>query len=506
MQMYRMTSDVSRSTSPVYSSTIRTHVTMKQSVDITTFIYLLILFYNMNDGYCSTAELTCPDLAYIEKSALINCLTSEPFTSLQYLGPGDFLGPQCSSTLCIDAEGYNASVTNTTSSSLGILNVQPRHAGQWKCNILQHGPSASCTLVITKTPICSITSKEDTNVLAQDQELTLTVGIQDYYCSTALNFSLQTGNVTTLLTKADSVASVTHNTSSVTLNVTDSHLGVVRLVFSCHHKQTSLTCDGVSELMTQTCSISSDKDTDRLGLNEELTLSVDIIVYNCPVASIFTLQTGNVQHLLNVSSAGTGIDRATQTFHVTKTHLGGVRVMFNCQQKHWNLTCAGITKLKNVGLATASTIIIAACVVGAIVFLIIVVIIILFLVKRKQQVTGSPDTHTYDNVDVTVEGKRREADKYPSSEDTEHQAEDNAVVGLGGSAGNYQQGSELRINPVYIPTTVGDRLSTTGTSTETGGDHLHPESRGEYVALDRNLDQPSNSYEHLRLYEQIANI
>ncbi|XP_071094563.1 uncharacterized protein [Haliotis cracherodii] len=277
MQMYRMASDVSRSTCPVYSSTIRTHVTMKQSVDITTFIYLLILFYNMNGGYCSTAELTCPDLAYIEKFAVINCLTSEPFTSLQYLGPGGFLGPQCSSTICIDADGYNASVTNKTSSSLRILNVQPGHAGQWKCNILQHGPSASCTLVIAKTPNCNITSKEDTDVLSQYQALTLTVDIQDYYCSTALNFSLQTGNVTTLLTKADFVANVTHNTSSVTLNVTDSHLGIVGLVFSCHNYKWNLTCEGVTKLETKTAAVPG---------NVGLTTASTLIIAACVVVAI----------------------------------------------------------------------------------------------------------------------------------------------------------------------------------------------------------------------------
>ncbi|XP_071094566.1 uncharacterized protein [Haliotis cracherodii] len=458
-----------------------------------------------------TVRLLCPDISYLGVSAQLTCLTSEPFTNHIYAGPGNLKAPTCETSLsgCTTVKGFNASIINATHTDLRIVNVEQPHAGTWTCEDGASSESASCNLQVAKTPTCSITSQEDTDVLAQYQALTLTVDMQDYYCSKALTFSLQTGNVTTLLMEADSVASVTHNTSSVTLNVTDSHLGIVGLMFSCHNSQWNLTCDGVTELKTPTCSISSDKDTDKLVLYEELPLSVDIIGYNCPVASNFTLQTGIVHQLLNVSGAGAGIDRATPTFHVTKTHLGGVRLIFNCQQKHWNLTCDGITKLQTKtpdGLVTASTPIIAAGVVGATVFLIIVVIIIVFLVKRKQQVTGSPDTHTYDNVDVTVEGKRREADRYPSSEDTVHQAEDNAVVGFGGSAGNYQQGSELRINPVYIPTTVADRLSTTGTSTETSGDHLHPESRGEYVALDRNLDQPSNSYEHLRLYEQIANI
>lgn len=36
-----------------------------------------------------------------------------------------------------------------------------------------------------------------------------------------------------------------------------------------------------------------------------------------------------------------------------------------------------------------------------------------------------------------------------------------------------------------------------------GGDYLHSERRGEYVALDRHVVQHSNIYEHLRTYEKL---
>ncbi|XP_048242939.1 uncharacterized protein LOC124150169 [Haliotis rufescens] len=450
-----------------------------------------------------SAILICPNLSYLETVVQLICTGGGVLHS--YINPRGVDVAQCplSGGPC-DPLDAPVTVINSTQTIFNIPSVQIKDVGTWSCKPGREAPG-TCNLTAAKTPTCNITSKEDTDDLAQYQELTLTVDIQDYYCSTALTFSLQTGNVTTLLMEADSVASVSHNTFSVTMNVTASHLGVVGLVFNCHNSQLNLTCDGLTELKTPTCSISSDKDTDRLALNEELTLSVDIIGYNCPVASNFTLQTGNVQQLLNVSSAGAGIDRATPTFHVTKTHLGAVRLIFHCQQKHWNLTCDGITKLQtktaalpeNDGPATASTPIIAACVVVAIVCFIIAVIIIVFLVKRKQ-------------------GKRRVAAGYPTSDHTVHQAEDNVVVGSGGSAsGDDQQGPGLRINPVYIPTTVGGSLEsyngtvTTGTSTETGvmdGDYLHPEVMGNYLALDRNAVQPTNIYEHLRIYEQIANM
>ncbi|XP_048242965.1 uncharacterized protein LOC125375944 [Haliotis rufescens] len=337
----------------------------------------------LTQSLCVSTGFICPNLSYLDSSVQLICTGGS--ISHKYINPRGVDVAQCpliKDRPCTPANA-SASVISSTQTVFNVMAVTTKDAGTWSCDFGVN-EVVTCNLTVAKTPSCSITSKEDTDVLAQYQELTLTVDIQNYYCSTALTFSLQTGNVTTLLIEADSVASVTHNTSSVTLNVMDSHLGIVRLIFNCHNSQWNLTCDGVIELKTPTCSITSDKDNDRLALNEELTLSVNIIGYNCPVVSNFTLQTGNVQQLLNVSGAGAVIDRATQTFHVTKTHLGGVRLMFNCQQTHWNLTCAGITKLQNVGLATASTIIMVACIVGAIVFLIIVVIIIVFLVKRKQ--------------------------------------------------------------------------------------------------------------------------
>ncbi|XP_046544613.1 uncharacterized protein LOC124254803 isoform X2 [Haliotis rubra] len=217
---------------------------------------------------------------------------------------------------------------------------------------------------VSETPTCSITSKEDTDVLVQYQDLALTVDVRDYYCSTANNVSLQTGDVTTLLMEADSVPNVSDNTSSVTLNVTDSHLAP----------------------RTPTCDITSDKDTETLTLQEEVTLTVNITAYYdirgsyCSAESNFTLQTGDVKQILNVGDQGL----QPVTFNVTKTHLGGVRLVFNCQDDHRNLSCDGVTELNNKmkardEVATSSIPIIITAVVVSLVSIVIIV----FVVKRK---------------------------------------------------------------------------------------------------------------------------
>ncbi|XP_048242971.1 uncharacterized protein LOC125375945 [Haliotis rufescens] len=246
---------------------------------------------------CVSTILICPNLSYLETVVQLICTGGGILHS--YISPRGVEVAQCSlfGGPC-DPSDAPVTVINNTQTIFNIPSVQLKDVGTWSCKPGRGAPG-TCNLTAAKKPTCSIISQEDTDVLAQCQELTLTVDIQDYYCSTAFTFSLQTGNVTTLLMEADSVASVTHNTSSVTLNVTDSHLGVVRLMFSCHNSQWNLTCNGVTELIPKTpaCKITSDKDTETLTLYEEVTLTVDIAAFYdirgsyCSVDSNFTIQT-----------------------------------------------------------------------------------------------------------------------------------------------------------------------------------------------------------------------
>ncbi|XP_071094559.1 uncharacterized protein [Haliotis cracherodii] len=225
--------------------------------------------------------------------------------------------------------------------------------------------------------------------------------------------TLQVGSVTLPLNMylPEAVTEPTNRNFTISINVTESHFGDVELIFLCNDHQLNVSHESVTKLQqndsnkvsvpkTPTCNITSDKDTETLTLYEEVTLTVDIAAnYDirgsyCSVDSNFTLQTGDVTQLLNVAGTEADHDLSPITFNVTKTHLGGVRLILNCQHKHSNLTCHGVTELNNktktaavpgnAGLYTVSTPIIAASAVGAIVCFINAVIIIMFLVKRKQ--------------------------------------------------------------------------------------------------------------------------
>ncbi|XP_067676972.1 uncharacterized protein [Haliotis asinina] len=347
-------------------------------------------FLLLTQSLCVSAVFICSHSNYLGSSGQLICVGA----SLEhvYFNPSGNGVAECKmSNGSCTTRNVSASVINSTHSVLNISHVETTDAGEWSCTAGIDG-GGKCILTIVKTPTCSITSKQNTNSLVQYQDLSLTVDVRDYYCSTAHNISLQTGNVTTLLTEADSVPSVTDNTSSVTLNVTDSHLGKVGLVFRCDSSQWTIECAGVTKFAPKKpeCNITSDNDTEVLTLHEEVTLTVDVTAYYdirgsyCSADSNFTLQTGDVSQLLHAGDQGL----SPITFNVTETHLGGVRLVFNCQVQHWNLSCGGVTRLNNNEkpldqVATSSVLIISASVVGSLVLIVVVAIVIVFVVKRK---------------------------------------------------------------------------------------------------------------------------
>ncbi|XP_067676966.1 uncharacterized protein [Haliotis asinina] len=296
-----------------------------------------------------SALLTCSHSNYLGSFGQLIC--GGEGRAHTYTNPNGDVAAECGlKDRSCDTQDVSASVINNTLSALNISRVETADAGEWSCTAGTDG-GGKCILTVVKTPTCSITSKQDTNSLVQYQDLSLTVDVRDYYCSTAHSISLQTGNVTTLLMEADSVPRVTDNTSLVTLNVTDSFLGKVALVFRCDSSQWSIECAGVTKFAPKKteCNITSDKDTDILTLHEEVSLTVDITAYYdiqgsyCSADSNFTLQTGDVSQLLHAGDQGL----SPITFNVTETHLGGVRLVFNCQVQHWDLSCGGVTRLNN---------------------------------------------------------------------------------------------------------------------------------------------------------------
>ncbi|XP_067676951.1 uncharacterized protein [Haliotis asinina] len=342
----------------------------------------------LTQSLCVSSLLICSDSNYLGFFGQLIC-AGESSVHV-YTNPSGNTVARCAlSGGSCDTRNVSASGINATHTVLNISRVETTDAGEWSCAFgIQNVDK--CILTVVNTPTCSIVSKQNTNSLVQYQNLSLTVDVRDYYCSTAHNISLQTGNVTTLLMEADSVPSVTDNTSSVTLNVTDSHLGKVGLVFRCDSSQWSIECAGVTKFAPKKpkCDITSDKDTELLTLHEEVRLTVDITAYydiQGSYRSNFTLQTGDVSQLLHVGDQGL----SPITFNVTETHLGGIRLVFNCQVQHWNLSCGGVTRLNNKRnpldqVATSSVLIISASVVGSLVLIVVVVaIVIVFVVKRK---------------------------------------------------------------------------------------------------------------------------
>ncbi|XP_046378048.2 uncharacterized protein LOC124150168 [Haliotis rufescens] len=175
----------------------------------------------------------------------------------------------------------------------------------------------------------------------------------------------------------------------------------------------------------------------------------------------------------------------TISINVTESHFGDVELIFLCNGQQLNVSHRSVTQLQQSTSTTVSgtnvpttqsvgapsteippkdvsTLLIVAAGVTSAVIIILIITIACCCCSCRKKVTRSADKHAHDDVVVTLsQGKR-------------NQAEDNVVIGPGGSA--------------------------------SGGDNLHPETRGEYVALDRNAVQPSNIYEQLGTYEEIGNM
>ncbi|XP_048242934.1 uncharacterized protein LOC124150139 [Haliotis rufescens] len=272
------------------------------------------------------------------------------------------------------------------------------------------------------------------------------------------------------------------NATHTTLTIGRVHLSDAG-TWKCNTGSGEATCH-LSVASIPACQITSPRDTSSLRIGEDLLLNISTPRYYCSDAVPLLLMMGkNDITLFNETVNDTTKEYFVVKQRMTASHFGIVKLFFECGNFRQALLCEGVQLLSleyDNSFCSDETGSRAAIVMG--IFIIIIVVIgILILVK---------------NLRSKNDGWNR------------NQTEDNVVVGPGGSAsGTDQQGPGLRINPAYVPTTADDRIVTTGTSTETGvmgGENLHPETRGEYVALDRNAVQPSNIYEHLGTYEEIG--
>ncbi|XP_046555315.1 uncharacterized protein LOC124264613 [Haliotis rubra] len=197
-----------------------------------------------------TTSINCPDISYLGVPTDITCITSVPFTTVEYRRPSQVIFPQCSapSLSCTSVEGYTASLHNNTYTTLTVRNVQPQHDGQWTCAVAgaaEISSEASCSLFIANVPQCQIRSDQNTDKLILHEELSLTVDIQEYYCSAQYTFLLLVGEDNVQLPISEPMNISTSTIANTTVNITASSLGGVRLAFRCHGEQQNLSCGGI---------------------------------------------------------------------------------------------------------------------------------------------------------------------------------------------------------------------------------------------------------------------
>ncbi|XP_071094548.1 uncharacterized protein [Haliotis cracherodii] len=263
--------------------------------------------------------------------------------------------------------------------------------------------------------------------------------------------------------------------------------------------------------------ITSDVGADSLNLGDRISLTVDIRDSHCSEVNNLTLQVGSVTHTICNTVRNATIKNLTQTvpINVTQTDFRDVKLVFVCGHHQWNITPEGVNELQQSKTNVQTTIDTGAVSVGSTptptddskllivaagasltVGVIIIITIVCCCYRCRKQV-NSAETH---------ESNLPFAPPYISA-----LRSGNVGSATAKAVPLEQEVAGLRINPVYIGSHAHvmerqlDSAAQADPSTRLGGGD-YPETRGEYVGLDRNAAQLSNIYEHLTSYEQIGNL
>ncbi|XP_071095603.1 uncharacterized protein [Haliotis cracherodii] len=214
---------------------------MKSS--ISRLVRVLYVLANLTKHVAdSTVEIQCPVESYLNETTSLTCSTSQAYSNIIYKAPTGN-SPQCSQTGCTPVSGFQADIINSSCTQLTILSVQQRHAGQWGCADGDNNFEYSKLVVAEKNATCSITV--DTCPVLLHGKISLTVTIQNYYCSVASNVSLLVGSIRETLSTALHVTCPTNITSTKEINMTKAHFGNVQLELICKGKET-IFCEGIT--------------------------------------------------------------------------------------------------------------------------------------------------------------------------------------------------------------------------------------------------------------------
>ncbi|XP_071111171.1 uncharacterized protein [Haliotis cracherodii] len=186
----------------------------------------------------------------------------------------DSLEPGAQLTLTVDITGYychreagfdlttgavtealimKQNVSDVSNSTLNTtFNVDITRLGDVSINFMcERSWTLQCGGVenlLKSPPQCNISSDMDTNALESGTNLTLTVDIQNYYCSQQAGFTLTTGAVTHTLLEKQTMDNISDSALISSLIVTANRFGDVSVNFVCGNNTETLTCGGIVNL------------------------------------------------------------------------------------------------------------------------------------------------------------------------------------------------------------------------------------------------------------------
>ncbi|XP_046545382.1 uncharacterized protein LOC124255494 isoform X2 [Haliotis rubra] len=157
------------------------------------------------------------------------------------------------------------------------FNIDVRRLGDVKLNFqCDRSRTLTCTGVqrlMKSPPQCNISSDVNTNALQLGSNLTLTLGLRNYYCHRHSGSDITTGSITDVLMQNQTTSNITDTDLATSFVVTSDHLGNVSVTFTCDTTTKTLECGGVDRLTeaTSTTTLPTSSEESTLTSEEPMT-------------------------------------------------------------------------------------------------------------------------------------------------------------------------------------------------------------------------------------------
>ncbi|XP_046545800.1 uncharacterized protein LOC124255897 isoform X2 [Haliotis rubra] len=334
----------------------------------------------------STTELICPQISELGSVVTLTCIGAGAAHAHAYSTPGGNTAASCDlrDGQCIDFGNFKSAVLNASHSVLTIPRALKTHAGVWKCvndadsttpptcNVviegpgpmeeLRYGPLTTVSMLKTIATVYSTTELICPQISELGSVVTLTcIGAGAAH---AHAYSTPGGNTAASCDLRDGQCIDFGNFKSAVLNASHSVLTIPRAlkthagVWKCVNGTDSTTPPTCNVVIAKgpSCTMTGDRNTSALRVDDVITLTVNINDYFSTELARIALVVGNI-HIISISKFVTEMTNETlvTTLQLREDHFGNVTITFDSVDKNQSQTCGRLDQLISAATETGET-------------------------------------------------------------------------------------------------------------------------------------------------------